>query len=134
EHDDHNRHGTFRTDTASHRFKGDLDRNKLTGGVETINIFTHYFINGYPLRVDHVNLNSRTNSLNILQYIEQLSNNITKKFKTTQFDHEVPNTGLKIKRELPLFDSFSVDLFSEIELFKTSISLTNWDKELFYMF
>ncbi|KAG0435282.1 Transposon Tf2-6 polyprotein, partial [Dictyocoela muelleri] len=106
-----------------------LDGNKYTGGVKTINIFTHYFINGYPPRVDHVNLNSKTNSLDILQYIEQLSNNITKEFKTTQFDHEVPNTGLKIKRELPLFDSFSVDLFSAIELFKTSISLTNWDKE-----
>ncbi|KAG0435716.1 hypothetical protein DMUE_4577 [Dictyocoela muelleri] len=40
----------------------------------------------------------------------------------------MPETNLKIKRELPLFNSLLINLFSAIKLFKTTTSLTNWDK------
>ncbi|KAG0435673.1 hypothetical protein DMUE_4606 [Dictyocoela muelleri] len=85
---------------------------------DSINIFTLYLKNSYPPKVDRVMFNSRTNSLKILQYIEQLSNNMMSEFKKTQFDYEVPNTGLKVKRDLPLFDSLSIDLFWQLKCLK----------------
>ncbi|KAG0429219.1 hypothetical protein DMUE_5756 [Dictyocoela muelleri] len=124
EHENHNHNGSFRTNTT---IQGKDRANKWAqeklykiNNNDSINIFTLYFKNGYLPKVDHVILNSKTNSLKILQYIEQLSNNAISEFKTTQFDYEVPNTGLKVKRDLKLFDSLSIDLFSATEMFKTT--------------
>ncbi|KAG0439588.1 hypothetical protein DMUE_2327 [Dictyocoela muelleri] len=92
------------------------------------NIFTFYNLNGDPLPVDHVILNSRSVCLKIKNELDGLVNSPMKNMNTTSFDYEVQNTGVKVKRELPLFDSLSIDLFEAFRMFRNIISLTKWSK------
>ncbi|KAG0435475.1 Retrovirus-related Pol polyprotein from transposon 17.6, partial [Dictyocoela muelleri] len=90
------------------------------------NIFTYFVNNGNPPNVDYVILNSRNFCHEIKYELDILVNLHLTKMNKTYFDYEIQNTGVKIKRDLPLFDSFSIDLFEAIIIFKNVISLTNW--------
>ncbi|KAG0436765.1 hypothetical protein DMUE_4068 [Dictyocoela muelleri] len=93
------------------------------------NIFISYFSLNSSYSSNYVNLNSKTEKENILSEIEYLSYNTTlTPTRYIQVDCNIPNTELKIKRDLPLFDTLSIDIFQAINTFRNTVSLTQWDE------
>ncbi|KAG0437201.1 hypothetical protein DMUE_3825 [Dictyocoela muelleri] len=79
--------------------------------------------------MNFVNLIQRQKKKFFLSKIEILSYNQT--LTQTRYLHadcNVPNTELKIKINLPLFDTLTIDIFQVIHTFQNTVALTQWNE------
>ncbi|KAG0439231.1 hypothetical protein DMUE_2577 [Dictyocoela muelleri] len=96
----------------------------------SINIFTNFIKYGHPQYVDHGILNSRPNGQKISMEIESLIDVLdTHKMKHIQVDCKIQNTDILIKRDLPIFETLSSDLFKGIQSFRNTVRLTDWSSK-----
>ncbi|KAG0436101.1 hypothetical protein DMUE_4390 [Dictyocoela muelleri] len=81
----------------------------------------------------HVRLNSTETSLAVVPEqlrIELLTNRTIKKFeKSVTIEYKIENTDIKMKRELNILDNYEQDIFGNIESFRETIKLANWNSE-----
>ncbi|KAG0435490.1 Transposon Tf2-6 polyprotein, partial [Dictyocoela muelleri] len=92
------------------------------------NIYINFIYNNGSTSANHANLNSKAEKEKILTKIESISDNQTyTPTRYIQIECIVPNTDLKLKRDLPLFDKISIDIFQAILTFRNTITMTPWD-------
>ncbi|KAG0434633.1 hypothetical protein DMUE_5099 [Dictyocoela muelleri] len=92
----------------------------------TRNLFTNFINFGHPQYVEHSILNSSPNGQKISMEIEALiKNSNTQPIIHIQVDCKIQNTDILIKRDLPLFETLSSDLFQGIQTFRNTVKLTD---------
>ncbi|KAG0434084.1 hypothetical protein DMUE_5307 [Dictyocoela muelleri] len=91
------------------------------------NIFTFFILNDRPPSVGHDILNSRSNDQQKFMEIDKIANYTDiKSTNYIQVNCKVAETDIQIKRDLPLFETLSQDLFQAIKSFRKTVALTNW--------